>query len=73
VFSDVSSTGLESSHALKAPHALKGQKLLAQGNTLGNDRYKPVALKGQKLSLLREKVFFEKKVSKSHFLLKISA
>ena len=30
-------------------HALKGQKLLAQGNTLGNDGRKPVALKGQKL------------------------
>ena len=27
-----------------APHALKGQKLLAQGNTLGNYGHKPVAL-----------------------------
>ena len=27
-----------------APHALKGQKLLAQGNTLGNHGRKPVAL-----------------------------
>ena len=27
-----------------APYALKGQKLLAQGNTLGIDGYKPVAL-----------------------------
>ena len=27
-----------------APYALKGQKLLAQGNTLGNYGYKPVAL-----------------------------
>ena len=26
------------------PHALKGQKLLAQGNTLGNDGRQPVAL-----------------------------
>ena len=26
------------------PHALKGQKLLAQGNTLGNHGRKPVAL-----------------------------
>ena len=31
------------------PYALKGQKLLAQGNTLGNKGRKPVALKGQKL------------------------
>ena len=27
-----------------APHALKGQKLLAQGNALGNYEHKPVAL-----------------------------
>ena len=27
-----------------SPHALKGQKLLAQGNTLGNHGRKPVAL-----------------------------
>ena len=27
-----------------APHALKGQKLLAQGNALGNQGCKPVAL-----------------------------
>ena len=27
-----------------APHALKGQKLLAQGNALGNYGRKPVAL-----------------------------
>ena len=27
-----------------APHALKGQKLLAQGNALGNYERKPVAL-----------------------------
>ena len=32
-----------------APHALKGQKPLAQGNTLGSHGIKPVALKGQKL------------------------
>ena len=32
-----------------APHALKGQKLLAQGNALGHYGRKPVALKGQKL------------------------
>ena len=44
-----------------APHALKGQKLLAQGNTLGTDGRKPVALKGQKLSHLREKVFLKEK------------
>ena len=31
------------------PHALKGQKLLAQGNTLGSNGCKTVALKGQKL------------------------
>ena len=30
-------------------HALKGQKLLAQGIALGNHGRKPVALKGQKL------------------------
>ena len=30
-------------------HALKGQKLLAQGNALGHYGRKPVALKGQKL------------------------
>ena len=27
-----------------APHALKGQKLLAQGSALGNNGRKPVAL-----------------------------
>ena len=32
-----------------APHALKGQKLLAQGTALGNNGSTPVALKGQKL------------------------
>ena len=32
-----------------APHALKGQKLLAQGSALGYHVRKPVALKGQKL------------------------
>ena len=32
-----------------APHALKGQKLLAQGSALGYYGRKPVALKGQKL------------------------
>ena len=31
------------------PFALKGQKLLAQGNALGNYGRKPVTLKGQKL------------------------
>ena len=31
-------------------HALKGQKILAQGNALGYYGCKPVALKGQKLS-----------------------
>ena len=56
---------------VKPPHALKGQKLLAQGSALGNDGRKPVALKGQKLSYVK-KFFFEEKVSKSHFLLKIS-
>ena len=30
--------------ASMAPYALKGQKLLAQGNTLGNYGHKPVAL-----------------------------
>ena len=29
---------------MKAPHALKGQKLLAQGSALGNYGRKPVAL-----------------------------
>mgnify|MGYP004533134009 CR=1 FL=1 len=29
---------------VRTPHALKGQKLLAQGNALGNDGRKPVAL-----------------------------
>ncbi|OXL44460.1 hypothetical protein CFT61_06005 [Segatella copri] len=32
-----------------SPHALKGQKLLAQGIALGNYGHKLVALKGQKL------------------------
>ena len=32
----------------KPPHALKGQKLLAQGIALGNYERQPVALKGQK-------------------------
>jgi len=32
-----------------APHALKGQKLLAQGIALGNKGSKQGALKGQKL------------------------
>ena len=31
------------------PYALKGQKLLAQGITLGYNGLKPYALKGQKL------------------------
>ena len=39
----------ESNIASFYPYALKGQKLLAQGNTLGNKGRKPVALKGQKL------------------------
>ena len=30
--------------ASMAPYALKGQKLLAQGNTLGINGHKPVAL-----------------------------
>ena len=34
---------------LQKQHALKGQKLLAQGIALGNYRHKPVALYGQKL------------------------
>ena len=38
-----------SSFARKPPHALKGQKLLAQGIALGNYGRKLVALKGQKL------------------------
>ncbi|RGX96014.1 hypothetical protein DXA63_06165 [Segatella copri] len=29
---------------MQAPHALKGQKLLAQGSALGYYRHKPVAL-----------------------------
>ena len=33
-----------SSFASFSPHALKGQKLLAQGNALGNYGSKPVAL-----------------------------
>ena len=39
----------ESNIASFYPYALKGLKLLAQGNTLGNKGRKPVALKGQKL------------------------
>ena len=39
----------ESNIASFYPYALKGQKLLAQGNALGNKGCKPVALKGQKL------------------------
>ena len=38
-----------------SPHALKGQKLLAQGIALGYYGRKPVALKGQKLSDTRHK------------------
>jgi len=30
-------------------YALKGQKLLAQGDALGNYDHQPIALKGQKL------------------------
>ena len=46
-------------HALKSvskikQHALKGQKLLAQGIALGNNDSKRVALKGQKLSNTRK-------------------
>ena len=39
---------------MQAPHALKGQKLLAQGIALGNHGRKFVALKGQKLSSTRQ-------------------
>ncbi|WP_199656064.1 hypothetical protein [Prevotella sp. AM34-19LB] len=39
-----------SAQKLQDQHALKGQKLLAQGNALGYYGCKPVALKGQKLS-----------------------
>ena len=39
----------DSSFASFVPHALKGQKLLAQGSALGYHVRKPVALKGQKL------------------------
>jgi len=35
--------------AIFGPHALKGQKLLAQGSALGYYVRKPVALYGQKL------------------------
>ena len=31
-------------NTIMSPHALKGQKLLAQGNALGNYGHKPVAL-----------------------------
>ena len=48
---------------VKPPHALKGQKLLAQGSALGNDGRKPVALKGQKLSCVKK--FFLRKKSQS--------
>ena len=41
---------LISAQKLQDQHALKGQKLLAQGNALGYCGCKPVALKGQKLS-----------------------
>ena len=41
---------LISAQKLQDQHALKGQKLLAQGNALGYYGCKPVALKGQKLS-----------------------
>ena len=44
----------ESNIASFYPYALKGQKLLAQGNALGNKGRKPVALKGQKLSIIRQ-------------------
>jgi hypothetical protein len=40
---------LISAQKLQDQHALKGQKLLAQGNALGYYGCKPVALKGQKL------------------------
>ena len=36
-------------NTIMSPHALKGQKLLAQGIALGNYEHKLVALKGQKL------------------------
>ena len=39
----------DSSFASFVPHALKGQKLLAQGSALGNHGRKFVALQGQKL------------------------
>ena len=39
---------------LQKQHALKGQKLLAQGSALGNHGRKFVALKGQKLSSTRQ-------------------
>ena len=44
----------ESNIASFYPYALKGQKLLAQGSALGNKGRKPVALKGQKLSIIRQ-------------------
>ena len=39
-----------------APHALKGQKLLAQGIALGNYGHKPVALRAKALKL-QDKAF----------------
>ena len=38
-----------STESRKSQYALKGQKLLAQGTTLGYNGLKPYALKGQKL------------------------
>ena len=47
IFHHIAMHSTELSH--EAPHALKGQKLLAQGSALGIYGRKPVALKGQKL------------------------
>ena len=52
------------------PFALKGQKLLAQGNALGNYGRKPVALKGRvfKIYIIFRHVFCIETQVKTHEL-----
>ena len=42
---------------MAAEDGLKAQKLLAQGSALGNVGKNEVALKGQKLSITRQKLY----------------
>ena len=58
------STRPEVAEARFAPHALKGQKLLAQGNTLGIIAVNKAPCKGKSLLFWGKMKFFEKKVKK---------